>query len=84
MYDGHGVDARELLKRQYFDVSSMRSDCTSLSSLFGFCFGLMTVFSMVFAISFLRHREKFVVVVVEHRFGDVDLVTTVISIISIC
>lgn len=62
----------------------MRSDCTSLSSLFGFCFGLITVFSMVFAISFLRHREKFVVVVVEHRFGDVDLVTTVISTISIC
>lgn len=60
----------------------MRSDCTSLSSLFGFCFGLITVFSMVFAISTLRQREK-LLVVVEHKFGDVDLVTTVISTISI-
>lgn len=81
MYDGHGVDDRLLLKRQYFDVSSMRSDCTSLSSLVGLHFGRFIVFSMVFAISALRQREK-LVVVLGHKLGDVALVTTLTSIIS--
>lgn len=70
-----------LLKRQYFDVSSMRSDCTSLSSLMGFCFGRIVVFSIVFAISARRNREK-VVALVEHKLGEVPLVTTVTSTIS--
>lgn len=62
-------------------MSSIRSDCTSLSSHIGLRFGRFIVFSIVFAISTRRQREK-LVVVVEHRFGDVGLVTTVTSIIS--
>lgn len=45
------------------------------------CFGRITVFSMVFAISILRHREK-LIVFVEHKLGDVPLVTILTSIIS--
>lgn len=82
MYDdGHGDVARPL-NRLYFDVSSIRSDCTSLSSAFGFRFGRFMVFSMVFAISARRQREKCVVVDVEHKFGDVALVMTFTSTIS--
>lgn len=40
------------------------------------------VFSMVFAISMRRQREKLVVADDGHRFGDVALVTTFTSIIS--
>lgn len=83
MYDdGHGDVDREPLNRLYFDVSSIRSDCISLSSLFGFRFGRFIVFSMVFANSARRQRENVVAVVDGHRFGEVALVTTVTSIIS--
>lgn len=80
--DGHGEVARVPLNRLYFDVSSIRSDCISLSSVFGLRFGRFMVFSMVFAISARRQREKCVVVDVGHKFGDVALVTTVTSTIS--
>lgn len=44
------------LKRQYFDVSSMRSDCTSLSSHWAVLSGRIMVFSTVFATSMRRVR----------------------------
>lgn len=58
-------------------MSSIRSDCISLSSVGTLLVGRKMVFSMVLAISARRHRVN--VGTVEHRFGDVPLVQTVTS-----
>lgn len=55
-YGDHGVGARAELKRQYFDVSSIRSDCTSLSTQLAILRGRIIVFSIVLATSTRRQR----------------------------
>lgn len=56
-YGDQGAGALAELKRQYFDVSSKRSDCTSLSSHWAFLRGRIMVFSIVLATSMRRLRE---------------------------